>query len=93
MSKKEKKEIKKETGIIKSVSFDKNNKNCMIIHFENGDTHFMAIPGGSNRIDLLTDRKYEFPYMYNYYGMIIMTLEIERHVILEGKIICIQKLD
>lgn len=84
------KEPKKKTGTVKSISFDKDNRNCMIVHFEDGGTHFVAIPPGINRTDILTEVKLPSYYNYKFTGLVIITQEDKRLVYLEGKLICEQ---
>jgi hypothetical protein len=82
-----KKEQKKKTGTIQSIDFDKENRNCMIINFEDGTNHFTAIPPGKNRIDILTDYKLPSYYNYKFTGLVIITQENNRLIYLDGKLI------
>ena len=78
---------KKSTGTLKSISFDKNNRNCMIIHFEDGSSTFKAIPPGRNRTDIITEEKLPYLYNFDFKGLIIITQEDRRLIYLESKLI------
>lgn len=83
---------KKTTGTLKSISFDKNNRNAMIFHFEDGSSNFMAIPPGRNRTDILTEEKLQCLYNFDFKGLIIITQEDRRLIYLESKLIFEQML-
>ena len=86
------KKKKSTSGTLNSISFDKNNRNCMILHFDNDSTHYIAIPPGRNRADIITESKLPFLYTLGFTGLIIITQEDKRLIYLGSKLMFEQTL-
>jgi len=82
----------KNSGKIKLLSFDSENRNCMIVDFEDGFRTYIVVPPGKNRIDLITNHKISNSYYFDFGGIVIVTKETERIVYMDGLEHCTQKL-